>query len=277
MARKRDTSAPPVGRCKAELQRQGVSNVTNSGVFKNYLGYTAVRVLEGDKYGEPYRFLCSRPKGTDYIHIKEIKIKMANMANKKRRKNTTKAYYPIIKKEIKKAAQLLKDRDWKVHEFYGKNSTVIAYPSKLPAPDPSRKNPSHPHPDPTRESSRKRGHPDPEQKDALWEEVKKRNGMMIRATHQSYRHMLMRGEDFFNVVEILTPMWMFDMEFDEMIENPEDFWEVLNDAIKEMESHRKNPAGATGAVGLLLLGLFGYAVGRRSVDQMKQISLNRRY
>ena len=87
MARKSDTSAPPIGRCKAELQRQGVSNVTNSGVFKNYLGYTAVRVLEGDKYGEPYRFLCSRPKGTDYIHIKELKIEMGNMANKKRRKN----------------------------------------------------------------------------------------------------------------------------------------------------------------------------------------------
>ena len=84
MARKRDTSAPPVGRCKAELYSRGVSNITDSGVFKNYLGYRAVRVLEGDRYGEPYRFLCWRPKGSDRIYIKQLKIEMGGLISDKR-------------------------------------------------------------------------------------------------------------------------------------------------------------------------------------------------
>ncbi len=80
MPRRKNTSAPPVGRCKAELQKQGAYDLKHIGTSPEVSGNKNVRMFEGTKDSELYKFLCFRTEGSDRITIKQQLARRGNPA-----------------------------------------------------------------------------------------------------------------------------------------------------------------------------------------------------
>ena len=204
MARKKNTTAPPVGRCKANLYSRGVSNITDSGVFKNYLDYKEVRVLEGDRYGEPHRFHCWRPKGSDRIYIKQLKIEMGNMARKRRksarRKNRSGVGYGTTDRQREESA---------------KQSFISSYIER---------------------------------------------GFSRNQAEKVFGYYKSRG-----AFEPLGRSWRYSIKRGQLKQDA------------ELRKVISNPSAGSSVVGLIIVGLFGYFIGQRSISTMRNISLNRRY